>query len=166
MASSGKFFSTNKDRFMDKQLLRDPNTPPTPQNISEGLGNSYDVYVDFIKKLEDREITFMDWRYYNDGKSWLTKAEYKWTTARGTSKVKPIFWLSIWEGYFKVSFLFSNKIKDELLSLPLSQDVKKIINNTKPLGKTMQYLPIVLDVKTDKYLNDIYLLSEFRKNKI
>ena len=149
-----------------KQLLRDPNIEPTDKVIAEGLGKTTETYAKFIDGLEYHDITLMDWRYYNDGKSWLSKGEYKWVTARGTEKIKPIFWLSIWDGFFKVSFFFSGKIQDELLALPISADAKEIIKNAEPMGKTMRFLPIIFDISDDKLLHDIYILAQFRKENI
>lgn len=76
-----------------------------------------------IKERSDLKFLFLTKRIgrfmrcipndYNDGKAWLSKGEYKWIIARGTNKVKPLFWLSIWEGFFKVSFFFfTNKRKN------------------------------------------------------
>jgi len=108
----------------------------------------------------------MDWRYYNDGKAWLSKGEYKWTTARGTDKVKPIFWMSIWEGFFKTAFFFSTDVRDELLFLPLSDDANEVIKNAKPMGKTARFIPIVFGIKNDTQLNDVYMVAQFRKEKV
>lgn len=149
-----------------QQLLRDANIAPTAEIIADGLGAANAVYVKFIEELEKYSISLMDWRYYNDGKAWLSKGEYKWTTARGTNKVKPIFWLSIWEEAFRVAFLFSEKIRPELLSLPISEATKEIINNTEPNGKTMKYLSVIFDITDDSQLDDVYVLAQFRKEKI
>ena len=91
-----------------QQLLRDANVKPTAEIIADGLGATNTTYTKFIEELKKYNISLMDWRYYNDGKAWLSKGEYKWTTARGTNKVKPIFWLSIWEDAFRVSSRQSN----------------------------------------------------------
>lgn len=149
-----------------QQLLRNPDIKPTSQIIANGLGTSNDTYIKFITDLKEYGISLMDWRYYNDGKAWLSKGEYKWKTSRGTNKVKPIFWLSIWEGFFKVSFFFSEEIREELLSLSISTDTKELINNTKPHGKNMQYLSIIFDIENDEQINDIYILAQFRKVNI
>ena len=69
----------------------------------------------------------MDWRVYNDGKARLSKGEDKWTTSRGSQKVKPIFWLSIWDGFFKVSFHFPEKMREELVTLSLREEIKEKI---------------------------------------
>ena len=148
----------------EQQLLRDPEIQPTNEVIAEGLGEAYKTYVKFVNELKQRYgITLMDWRYYNDGKAWLSKGEYKWITPRGANKVKPIFWLSIWNGFFKVSFFFSYSIQEELLELPISQNAKEVINDANPMGKTMRFLPVVLDIANDSQLDDVYVLSEFRK---
>lgn len=150
----------------ENQLLRDQNIPPTSEIIAEGLGESNYAFVQFLSGLKQYGITLMDWRYYNDGKAWLSKGEYKWVTARGTQKVKPIFWLSIWDGFFKVSYFFSESIKDELLALPISSAAKEIIENATSLGKTQRFMPIIFDVTSDTQLNDVHLIAEFRKTKV
>ncbi|HJG22377.1 MAG TPA: DUF3788 domain-containing protein [Enterococcus durans] len=77
--------------------------------------------------MKSQGITLMDWRFYNDGKAWLSKGEDKWTTSRGSQKVKPIFWLSIWDGFFKVSFHFPEKMREELVTLSLREEIKEKI---------------------------------------
>ncbi len=152
--------------YKEYQLLRDPKINPTQEIIAEGLGLTNITYIKFIERLKQININLMDWRYYNDGKAWLSKGEYKWVTNRGTNKVKPIFWLSIWNGFFKISFFFSTISRPELLTLPISKETKNLIKEAKPMGKTMRYIPIVLDISDDKYIDDLLILSEFRKNKI
>ena len=114
---------------IDTQLLRNPNIQPTAECIADGLGTANKTYVKFAEELKQYGITLMDWRYYNDGKAWLSKGEYKWTTARGANKVKPIFWLSIWDGFFKTTFYIPEKVRSEALNLPLEDDVKNMILN-------------------------------------
>ena len=154
------------DMTNEQQLLRNPEIRPTSEIIAEGLGEAYKAYVIFIKELERYGITLMDWRFYNDGKAWLSKGEYKWTTPRGTNKAKPIFWLSIWSGFFRVSFFFGSDIQGELLNLPIGQNAKELINDAKPMGKTMRFIPIVFDIANESQLGDIYVLSEFRKTRV
>ena len=149
-----------------QQLLRNPDIEPTKEVIAEGLGTVYKTYAKFIKELEHYGITLMDWRFYNDGKAWLSKGEYKWTTSRGTNKVKPIFWLSIWRGFFKVSFFFSPSVQGELQNLPISLGTKELIRDAKPMGKTMRFIPVVMDIKTNKQLDDVYIIAQFRKEKV
>ncbi|MDL2311126.1 DUF3788 domain-containing protein [Peptostreptococcaceae bacterium OttesenSCG-928-C18] len=149
-----------------QQLLKDSNIKPTDEIINNGLGETSIIYKEFLEELKKYGITLMEWRYYNDGKAWLSKGEYKWTTSRGTNKVKPIFWLSIWEGFFKVSFSFSEKVKDEILGLGISKKTREVIVNTELMGKKMKYLPVIFDVYSAEQFSDIFKLAEFRKEKI
>ncbi len=149
-----------------KQLLRDENIKPTDKIMADGLKNAWDAYKTFIQELKHYDITLMDYRYYNDGKAWLSKGEYKWLTTRGTKKVKPIFWLSIWEGFFKISFFFAKNIQNDLMNLSISDEAKEIIKNAKAMGKTMKFIPVIFDVTDNKQLNDIYILAKYKKEKL
>ena len=148
------------------QLLRDKEIQPSQELILEGLGEASDAYKQFLSELNQHEISLMEWRYYNDGKAWLSKGEYRHTTPRGANKVKPLFWLSIWEGFFKVSFFFSEQRRAEMQNFPISQETKEIIKSAKHMGKDMEFFPIVLDVKDEKHLSDIYILANYRKEKV
>ena len=150
----------------EQQLLRDPSVEPTSEIIAEGLGAVYKTYSKFIIGIESYGITLMDWRFYNDGKAWLSKGEYKWTTPRGTKKVRPIFWLSIWEGFFRIAFFFSTSVHNELQDLPINAETKELIKNAKPMGKTMRFIPVVMDIKTDRHLSDVYTIAQFRKIQV
>ncbi|MBK0036514.1 DUF3788 family protein [Enterococcus sp. S52] len=149
-----------------EQLFRDRNVKPTEQLIAESLGEGYVIYQRFIETFENEGISLMGWRYYQDGKAWLSKGEYKWTTTRGTNKVKPIFWLSMWEGFFKVSFHFSEKVRTQLLSLPISEETKESIHKAPTNGTKMKFFSVIFDVASDSPLNDIYVLVNFRKSFI
>ena len=150
----------NKEQL---QLLRDANVEPTDEVIAEGLGLASSVYTKFVEGLENYKISLMDWKYYNDGKAWLSKGEYKWVTARGTNKIKPLFWLSIWEGFFKIAFFFSTETRAELLNLPISKEAEELIKNAEPMGKTMKNIPIIFDISSHKQIEDVYILAKFKK---
>ncbi|WP_430608380.1 hypothetical protein IGI92_001444 [Enterococcus sp. DIV2379] len=150
-----------------EQLFRDKNVKPTEQLIAESLGEGYAIYQRFVETLENEGISLMDWRYYQDGKAWLSKGEYKWTTTRGTNKVKPIFWLSMWEGFFKVSFHFSEKVRTQLLSLPISDDTKERIHKAPTNGTKMKFFSVIFDVANPSLFEDITELIVFKKiNKV
>jgi len=149
---------------MPVQLLRDANIKPNAKVIASCLKEADNTYKNFIIKLNENNVSLMPWRYYNDGKAWLSKGEYKWLTTRGTQKVKTIFWLSIWERFFKISFFFSYNMKEELLKLPISKETKKLIKEANPMGKTMRFMPIVFDVNNDQQLDDILALANLKKD--
>jgi hypothetical protein len=146
---------------MDKQqLLRDPGVEPTSEIIAAGLGTANSVYTQFINRLETLGVE-VEWRYYNDGKAWLGKGVYKWTTARGAQKEKTAFWLSIWEGFFKVSIFIPEKARADALGLPLGDETKKMIENSEQIGK-LKFFPLVFDLSSDELFDDVYTLADFR----
>jgi len=145
---------------MKEQLLRDPDTEPTNEIISEELGDTYGVYAKLIKELAIRGVQ-VNWRYYHDSKAWLGKALYRWTTARGTQKEKTAFWLSIWDGFFKVSLYLPEKARADALALPLGRAVLKMIGDSHPMGKS-KLIPLIFELNSDELFNDLYTLIHFR----
>ncbi|WP_142426888.1 DUF3788 family protein [Enterococcus durans] len=80
-----------------------------------------------------------------------------------SQKVKPIFWLSIWDGFFKVSFHFSEKMREELVTLSLSEGTKEKIKTLQANGNKRKHLSVIFDVDHLEQLADIYQLAEFKK---
>lgn len=149
------------------QFLKDKNIKPTKSLIATCLGERVnDVYQTFCNLLIQHQITLIDWRYYNDGKAWLSKGEYQWVTSKGTQRAKPLFWISIWQGFFRITFNFSLKVQEQLLALPLTHTTKISIQNAKICGKSMKYIPVILDITEEKQLDDLFVLAQFRKDKI
>lgn len=145
----------------EQQLLRDASIEPTSQIIAEGLGVANDAYLKFIDELKNNNIQVY-WHYYNDGKAWLGKALYKWTTIRGTEKEITAFWLSIWNGFFRVSIYIPEKARANALNLSLDDETKKMIKNSKQTGK-LKFFPLIFDVRSGNLNDEIYALINFRK---
>lgn len=143
------------------QLLRDAHIEPTGEIIAEGLGAAYGTYTKFTEGLKSRDIE-IDWRYYNDGKAWLGKALYKWTTSRGTQKETTAFWLSIWDGFFRIGIMLPEKVRIDAMTLPLSDEVREVIENSKQMGK-LKILPLSFDLRSDYLFDEMYTLIDFRK---
>ena len=145
----------------EQQLLRDPNTEPSGEVIAGCLGSANGAYLKFIEQLKNYDIQ-VDWRYYNDGKAWLGKALYKWVTARGTQKEKTVFWLSVWDGFFKVSLFIPEKSRADAVCLTLSEKTRGMIDNSKQMGK-LKIFPLVFNCDSEDFFSDIFTLADFRK---
>lgn len=146
-----------------QQLFRDAEIAPTNDLVAKALGATYTAYASFVEELDRRAIE-VDWRYYNDGKSWLGKGLYKWTTSRGTPKELTACWLSIWDGFFRVGFTFPEKYRAELANLPLGCEVKQMMASSSQMGK-LKIFPLAFDLTSDKLFDDVYALLEFKKSK-
>ena len=145
----------------ERQLLRDPDIQPTSETIAEGLGSANDAYVKFISELVNHDID-LEWRYYIDGKAWLGKGLYRWTGARGGQKEITAFWLSIWDGFFKVSIFVPEKARAGALNLPFDDEIKQMIVAAKQMGK-LKFFPVIFDLHSDSLFDAVYALIDFRK---
>ena len=145
-----------------EQLLRNPDINPSSDVISNALGESSNVYKEFINELSSHDI-HLEWRYYNDGKAWLAKGLFKWTGVRGGQKEKTIFWISIWDGFFKVTIYIPKKSCSDVLSLPLDDEVKLMISASQQMGK-LKYFPIVFDLYSNEMFEVVFLLADFKKS--
>lgn len=131
--------------------LNDAKIFPTDAILTSILGSSSDVYKAFTDALTALKID-LEWRYYNDGKSWLGKA---------TSHKKTIFWLSIWQGYFKLSFYFNEKARLGIANLPIADELKTRIANEPLKGKLVA---LIIDVSESADFKDVFTLISYKQS--
>ena len=145
-----------------QQLLRNPDIQPTNDVVAKALGEANNAYMKFVNELVSRDIQ-LEWRYYTDGKAWLAKGLYKWTGVRGGQSETTVFWLSIWDGFFKVTISVPEKARADVCNLPLEKEVKLIIADSKQKGK-LKFFPIIFDLCSDEMFEAVFSLADFRKN--
>ena len=150
-----------------EQLLRDPNMEPTNEIIADALGEANGAYLKFTEGLKSRDIN-LTYRYYTDGKAWLGKGLYRWTGARGGQNEVTAFWLSVWGdpsragGFFKVSIYIPEKARADALRLPVSDDIKRMIDSSNQMGK-LKFFPLIFDMRSDELADEVYTLIDFKK---
>ncbi|MGI6771985.1 MAG: DUF3788 family protein [Clostridiales bacterium] len=145
-----------------EQLLRNPDIEPTSVVLAEALGNANNAYLTFADKLTEHEIQ-LQWRYYTDGKAWLAKGVCKWTGKRGGQNEATVFWLSVWEGFFKVTFYFPEKARADAECLPVDEETKQMIADSKQMGK-MKFFPLAFEIDSDEQLEAVFTIAEFKKS--
>jgi len=145
-----------------QQLLRNPDIQPTEVVIEEALGEANNAYVKFVRKLASHDIQ-IEWRYYTDGKAWLAKGLYKWTGVRGGQNETTVFWLSIWDSFFKVTIYIPEKSRADVLCLPLHEDVRRMAEKARLMGNRLSYFPLVFDLCSDELFEAIFSLVDFKK---
>ena len=137
---------------MDKeQLLRNPDIYPSDDVLAAALKESYSIYKAFTQKLHDFQID-TEWRYYKDSKAWLTKA---------VRKKKTVFWLSVGDGFFKVSIFFTEKTRAGIQELPVGAAIKSQIANEPARGKL---IPLITEVYAESALGDLYKLIAYKQS--
>ena len=153
----------NVEKPTRQQLLKDPDIKPTDDVIAKALGEANHAYEKFLMQLASHEIQ-LKWRYYTDGKAWLAKGLYKWTGVRGGQNETTIFWMSIWQSFFKVTLYVSEKSRADLLRLALDKEVRLMITNSKQMGNRLKCLPLVFDLSSDELFEAIFTLIDFKKS--
>lgn len=144
-----------------EQLLRSPDLQPTSDVVAKALEEANEAYMKFVNELANHDIQLV-WHYYNDGKAWLAKGLYQWTGVRGGQKEITVFWLSIWDGFFKVTIYIPEKNRAEINNIPFEHEIKRMIADSKQMGK-LKTFPLVFDVCSDEMLEAIFSLVDFKK---
>ena len=84
--------------------------------------------------------------------AWLAKVVYK---------KKTILWLSVWKGFFKTSFYFTEKHLEAIAALNISENIKQEFAMAKTAGKL---IPMIIDISTDEQLEDLLTVVQFKKS--
>jgi hypothetical protein len=87
-----------------------------------------------------------EWRYYNDGKSWLCKV---------TKKKKTVCWVGVFDKHFKTTFYFTDKAADLITASTLSEKYKDQFKDGKYYGKIKG---ISIEIKNPSDLEDTKIL--------
>ncbi|MDY0254403.1 MAG: DUF3788 family protein [Tenuifilaceae bacterium] len=126
---------------------------PHPQPVlSESLGSLYEVYDDLIDRISSPDYGLVaSWRYYKDGKSWLCKVTYGGKT---------VFWLSVWQSFFKMSFYFTSKSSQGVGQLSIDESIKSCLSQSKPTGKLV---PLVLDIRSSEQIADVLEIVKYKR---
>ena len=139
---------------MDKPLLNDPGIEPDEPVLKKVLGSSYPAFAALVKNIREEPLLLQpEWRYYRDGHAWLCKVVHK---------KKTVFWLSAWEGYFKITFYFTEKTGEGIPALPISEIVKSQFTSNRPIGRL---LPLTLEIHREEQLGDALQIAAYKKGQ-
>lgn len=138
---------------METQLLRDEQIFPAREELKKALGDSYTVYEELMRIMSDDSLGLVpQWNYYKDGKAWLCKVCYK---------KKTVFWLSVWDGFFRTGFYFTEKTSTGVTDLDIEKSLKEDFIQRKPVGKL---LPLAINVRRREQLEDLVKIIEYKKS--
>ena len=136
---------------MDRPLLSDAAVYPAEELLTVVLGSCYEIYQMFTEQLSEYQIE-LEWNYYKDGKSWLGKA---------VSKKKTVFWLSVWQGFFKISFHFTERAATGVMQLDVPDELKERLKSAPLKGKLKS---LQIDISEESQLRDVFRLAEYKKS--
>lgn len=138
---------------MEPNVLTDKEQFPTEEVIYSYIGKKQQLWLGVFDYIHTNYPEFSEeWRYYNDGKTWLLKV---------TRKTKTIFWLSILKDTFRMTFYFTDKAEELINKSTITDDLKeqffcgKKINKIRPITIVFKYKK---DVENAKALMAIKLM--------
>ena len=113
---------------MDTPCLNDESEYPDDAVLKRYLGGAkeaWDALAGFLRNDHPGYTT--EWRYYNDGKSWLYKV---------TKKSKTICWVTVQPGKFLTTFYFPERAEDLIVNSTIRKKYKEQFVNARRFGKT------------------------------
>lgn len=125
---------------MERPILSDKNQFPTEEIIFSHIGKSKQLWNSFFEYIHSNHQDFSEeWRYYNDGKSWLMKVQ---------RKAKTVFWLSIIKNAFRITFYFTDRASRPISESNISDELKTQFRDGKSYGK-IKGITIIFKKKKD-----------------
>jgi len=138
--------------MMEEIILSDKNQFPTEEIIFSHIGKSKVLWKSVFDYIHTEYSDFSkQWKYYNDGTSWLLKV---------TKKSKTVFWLSIIHGSFKITFYFGDKAEQFILESKISDALKNQFKDGKRYGK-IRGLTLIMDKKQNvKFVKELISIKQ------
>ena len=113
---------------MEQPCLMDKAEYPDDRVLSRYLCDAKDAWDAFFTFLESSyPECSADWRYYDDGKSWLCKV---------VKKSRTVCWLSVYDGRFKTTFYFPSRAENVIANSSIRKTYKEQFVKAKHFGKT------------------------------
>jgi hypothetical protein len=132
---------------MEQPILGNKDQFPTEKIIFSHIGKNKTHWQSLFEFIHINHPDFSEqWRYYNDGKSWLMKV---------TRKSKTIFWLTLSKNTFRTTFYFTDRAEEVIKKSSISDELKKQFKEGKHYGK-IRGLTITFKNKKDiEYVKDL-----------
>jgi len=133
----------------NNMLLREKEIYPNSGVLKNLLGDVFLSFEELERRLVSKDMVYI-WNYYNDGKAWLCKVQFK---------KKTVFWLSIWEGFFKIGFYFNEKNYSGIYDLDIDKSIISSFENTKLVGK---FRPLNFEIRDNSQFEDIEKVIDYK----
>lgn len=136
---------------MEPIVLTNPNIQPTDELIFGIIGENSVYWEKLVEYLYDKHLNISEeWRFYNDGKSWLYKA---------VKKKQTLYWIGVIKDTFRVSFYFGEKAEPVIEASSLPESIKEEFRNAKRYG---QLRAISIEVRSEDDFSNIIQLIELK----
>lgn len=136
---------------MEPIVLTDPNVQPTDELVFSIIGENSAYWENLIEHLYEKHLNITEeWRFYNDGKSWLYRA---------LQKKKTLYWIGVIKDTFRISFWFGDKAEPIIEASSLPEKIKEEFRNAKRYGKIR---PVSIEMHSNEDLQNVILLLQLK----
>ncbi len=136
---------------MEPIVLTDPNIQPTDELIFSIIGENSTFWEQLIEYLYENYFDITEeWRFYNDGKSWLYRALRKKNT---------LYWIGVIKDTFRISFWFGDKAAPVIEASTLPDSIKEDFRNAKRYAHSRA---ISIEIRTEADLGNAIKLVELK----
>jgi len=98
-------------------LFSDPEVKPDEKLVFSKIGSKKNLWLAIMSFMsENYKESAGSWNYYNDGKRWLFKM---------VLKKKTIFWSTVIDGAFRITFYFGGRTEPVIVASDLSEKSKQ-----------------------------------------
>lgn len=135
---------------MNPIVLTDNSVEPNDEIVFSHIGEKRFLWEQLMNHLKTSKKDMNgEWRYYNDGKSWLF---------RGLRKDKVVFWIGVMQNSFLVTFYLSAKAEDMIANSSLPQHLKDGFESTKD----QKFRSISIDMNSNEDIESVKELIEIK----
>ncbi|MBL7965880.1 MAG: DUF3788 family protein [Prolixibacteraceae bacterium] len=136
---------------MEPIVLTDPNVQPTDELVFSIIGENSVYWENLIEHLYEKHLNITEeWRFYNDGKSWLYRA---------LQKKETLYWIGVIKDTFRISFWFGDKVEPIIEASSLPEKIKEEFRNAKRYGKIRA---VSIEMRSNEDLQNVILLLELK----
>lgn len=124
----------------ENPILGNKEIYPSDEVLASHIGDNMEAWKKVLEHASENynEITG-EWRYYNDGKQWLYKLQYK---------KKTVFWAGVKDNAMRITFYFGNKAEPAIQASSLPFQVKDEYMAAKPFS-ALKPITLRLDESAD-----------------
>lgn len=135
----------------DELILNDRNIYPSEELLFSIFGDRKIVWQKILNYAHDHYNNITEeWRYYNDGKQWLFKLQYK---------KKTVFWAGVLKDTFRITFYMGGQAENLIRNSNLSEDFKREYSDKKQSGK---FYPVTVRITGPENIEDIFKMIDLK----
>jgi hypothetical protein len=102
---------------METPVLTNKNLYPTEELFFSNLGKTITLWQSVFDYIHSSHPEMTEqWKYYNDGKSWLMKV---------SSKSKTVCWVSVIKNSFRMTFYLNDRAEKLIMQSKIPDELKK-----------------------------------------